>query len=32
MITGDHAITAGAIARELGIDGRAISGARVRRR
>src|SRR3954467_13447963 len=27
MITGDHAITAGAIARELGIDGRAISGA-----
>jgi Ca2+-transporting ATPase len=27
MITGDHAITAGAIARELGIRGRAISGA-----
>jgi len=27
MITGDHAITAGAIARELGIEGRAISGA-----
>src|SRR3954470_11942542 len=27
MITGDHAITAGAIARELGIPGRAISGA-----
>jgi Ca2+-transporting ATPase len=27
MITGDHAITAGAIARDLGIPGRAISGA-----
>jgi P-type Ca2+ transporter type 2C len=27
MITGDHAITAGAIAQELGIQGRAISGA-----
>ena len=27
MITGDHAVTAGAIARELGIPGRAISGA-----
>jgi Ca2+-transporting ATPase len=27
MITGDHAITAEAIARELGIEGRAISGA-----
>src|SRR5829696_2709398 len=27
MITGDHAITAGAIATELGIEGRAISGA-----
>lgn len=27
MITGDHAVTAGAIARELGIQGRAISGA-----
>jgi Ca2+-transporting ATPase len=27
MITGDHAITAGAIARELGIEGRAITGA-----
>ncbi len=27
MITGDHAITAGAIAKELGIPGRAISGA-----
>src|SRR5512134_2088078 len=26
MITGDHAVTAGAIARELGIEGRAISG------
>jgi Ca2+-transporting ATPase len=27
MITGDHAVTAGAIARELGIDGEAITGA-----
>jgi Ca2+-transporting ATPase len=27
MITGDHAVTAGAIARDLGIDGRAITGA-----
>jgi P-type Ca2+ transporter type 2C len=27
MITGDHAVTAGAIAKELGIPGRAISGA-----
>jgi Ca2+-transporting ATPase len=27
MITGDHAITAGAIARELGIEGRAVTGA-----
>jgi P-type Ca2+ transporter type 2C len=27
MITGDHAVTAGAIARDLGIPGRAISGA-----
>src|SRR4029079_11743191 len=27
MITGDHAITAAAIAQELGIEGRAISGA-----
>jgi P-type Ca2+ transporter type 2C len=27
MITGDHAITAGAIARQLGIEGRAITGA-----
>ena len=27
MITGDHAVTAGAIGRELGIDGRAITGA-----
>jgi P-type Ca2+ transporter type 2C len=27
MITGDHAVTAGAIARELGIPGRAITGA-----
>jgi len=27
MITGDHAVTAAAIARELGIDGRAITGA-----
>jgi len=27
MITGDHAVTAGAIARDLGITGRAISGA-----
>jgi P-type Ca2+ transporter type 2C len=27
MITGDHAVTAGAIARELGIEGRAVTGA-----
>jgi Ca2+-transporting ATPase len=27
MITGDHAVTAAAIARELGIDGRALTGA-----
>ena len=27
MITGDHAVTAAAIARQLGIDGRAITGA-----
>jgi Ca2+-transporting ATPase len=27
MITGDHAVTAGAIGRELGIDGRAVTGA-----
>ena len=27
MITGDHAVTAGAIARQLGIDGKVISGA-----
>ena len=27
MITGDHAVTAAAIARELGIEGRAITGA-----
>jgi len=27
MITGDHAVTAGAICRELGIEGRAITGA-----
>jgi P-type Ca2+ transporter type 2C len=27
MITGDHAVTAGAIARELGIEGRAMTGA-----
>jgi Ca2+-transporting ATPase len=27
MITGDHAVTAGAIARQLGIEGRVISGA-----
>jgi Ca2+-transporting ATPase len=27
MITGDHAITAGAIAKELGIEGRAVTGA-----
>ncbi len=27
MITGDHAVTAGAIAQELGIEGRAITGA-----
>jgi Ca2+-transporting ATPase len=27
MITGDHAVTAGAIARQLGIDGQVISGA-----
>ena len=27
MITGDHAVTAGAIGRELGIEGRAITGA-----
>ena len=31
MITGDHAVTAAAIGRELGIDGRALTGARVRR-
>jgi magnesium-transporting ATPase (P-type) len=31
MITGDHAITAAAIAQELGITGRAISGGGVRR-
>jgi Ca2+-transporting ATPase len=29
MITGDHAITAGAIAAELGIPGRAVSGAEI---
>jgi len=27
MITGDHAVTAGAIAKELGIEGRAVTGA-----
>ena len=27
MVTGDHAVTAGAIARQLGIDGKVISGA-----
>ena len=27
MITGDHAVTAGAIGKELGIDGRAVTGA-----
>ena len=27
MITGDHAVTAGAIGRELGIEGRAVTGA-----
>ena len=27
MITGDHAVTAAAIGRELGLDGRAITGA-----
>ena len=31
MITGDHAVTAAAIGRELGIEGRALTGARVRR-
>ena len=30
MITGDHAVTAGAIARELGIEGRAVTGAEFR--
>ena len=31
MITGDHAVTAAAIGRELGIEGKALTGAAVRR-